>query len=189
MTNKVKTMAGQAEVGVRVLDEYDATVEVGLRTVVHGAAIERTHEGETTVELPQIDKLLATAAIARCLMTVRLRGPEIKAMRKIMGMTLADLAGRMDERTAVETVSRWEKENQPMGGYAEKLLRLLICEELREHAPGADYNASMISNLRVKDPWITDASFEVPYVHLSRIKVKEHGTTIDAWNEQLRDAA
>lgn len=181
---------GCAEVEVkraeRTLAMYDATVFVGLRTVVYDAAIERIEDdGETTVELPKLPELLASAAVSRCLLPVRLRGPEIKAMRRIMKLTLADMAKRLDEKTATETVSRWESESQPMGGYAEKLLRLLVCEEVRENAPGIEYNASMIANLKVRDPWRTDPSYEIPPVELWLLPLKERtGTIIEAWNEK-----
>src|SRR5258706_1274507 len=129
----------------RLLPEYDASKHVGLRVVVFGGAMERVDEdGEDTVELLKPDELRAAAAMLRCLTPIRLRGSEMKAMRKILDLTLADLAKRMGERTAPETISRWESEAQPMGGYAEKSLRLLICEELRESAPGIDYQAKMI---------------------------------------------
>lgn len=170
----------------RTLTMYDATVFVGLRTVVYDAAIARIEDdGETTIELPKLPELLASAAVSRCLLPVRLRGSEIKAMRRIMKLTLADLAKRLDEKTAAETVSRWESEAQPMGGYAEKLLRLLVCEELRECAPGIEYNASMIANLKVRDPWRTDPNYETPPVELWLLPLKERsGTIIEAWNEK-----
>ena len=170
----------------RTLAKYDATVFVGLRTVVYNAAIERVEEdGETTIELPKLPELLASAAVSRCLLPVRLRGPEIRAMRRIMKLTLADLAKRLDEKTATETVSRWESEAQPMGGYAEKLLRLLVCEELRENAPGIEYNASMIANLKVRDPWRVDPNYEIPPAELWLLPLKERsGTIIEAWNEK-----
>lgn len=168
----------------RALEVYDATTLVGLRTIVHNAAIEHTDEqGEVSIELPKLRELLASAAIARCLMPIRLRGWEIKAMRKIMRLTLAELAKKLDERTAVETVSRWESEAQPMGGYAEKLLRLLICEELRNDAPGVEYDASMIANLKVLDPWRSQEDYEVPYLGLTLINLKEQsGLIIEAWD-------
>src|ERR1700693_142846 len=69
----------------RILPEYDATALVGLKTLVGNAAIERVDEqGEVTVELPKQSELLAAAAVVRCLMPIRLRGSEIKAMRRIM---------------------------------------------------------------------------------------------------------
>src|ERR1700722_7647788 len=93
------------------LPVYDATVFVGLKTIVYDAAIEHVDDdGEEVIELPKMPELLASAAGARCLMPIKLRGHEIKAMRRIMKLTLADLAKKLDERTATETVSRWESE-------------------------------------------------------------------------------
>lgn len=167
----------------RVLPVYDATTLVGLCTLVHGAAIERTgDDGDVTVELPKLPELLASVAVARCLTPIRLRGSELKAIRKILQLTLGELAKCLDERTAVETVSRWESEAQPMGGYAEKLFRLMACERLQKLAPGIEYNASKISNLKVLDPWRVDANYELPCIELCLIHMKEGGEIIDAWN-------
>ena len=170
----------------RTLPEYDASVEVGLCTIVHGAAIERTDEqGEVTIELPKINELMAAAAVARCLVPIKLRGSEIRAIRKILGLTLAELANKLDERTAPETVSRWETEAQPMGGYAEKVMRLTVCEVLHKRAPGIAYNASMIAGLKVLDPWKIDPNYKPPCIQLYLIRMKEEtGSLIDAWNEK-----
>lgn len=174
------------EATTRTLDQYDATALVGLKTIVCAGAIERKDtDGETTIEVPKLRELLATVAIARCLMPIQLQGWEIKAMRKIMRLTLAQLAGKLDERTATETVSRWES-GQPMGGYAEKILRLLICEELHKEAPGISYSASMIAQLRVVDPWRVNAEYEVPAVCLQLTRVKEQsGEIVDAWDAKM----
>jgi DNA-binding transcriptional regulator YiaG len=165
------------------LDEYDATTLVGLRTFVKNAAVEhRDVDGEISIELPKLRELLATAAVIRCLMPIRLRGSEIKAIRKILKMTLTDLAKKLDDRTASETVSRWESEAQPMGGYVEKLVRLLVCETLKEEAPGIGYNGSMIANLRVLDPWRADPEYIVPTIVLELVKIKQQsGPVIEAW--------
>ncbi len=173
--------------GEKILHVYDASVHVGLRTVICNAAIERVNRetGEETIEVPKPDELRAAAAIMRCLMPIKLRGNEMKAMRKILGLTLAEMANKLDERTAAQTVSRWETEAQPMGGYAEKMLRLFICEELKEKAPGVEYNGRMIAHLRVVDPWMADSSYEVPAVDLRLIEMKEQsGSIIETWNNQ-----
>jgi len=168
----------------RVLEEYDATPLVGLRTLVHNAAIERVDEnGEETIELPLLRELLASAAVKRCIMPLRLRGSEVKAMRRILKLTLAELAKKLDERTATETVSRWESEAQPMGGYVEKLFRLIICEELTKQAPGVDYNASKIAQIKLRDPWKTTPDYKGPYIELWLIKIREQsGSVIEAWD-------
>jgi DNA-binding transcriptional regulator YiaG len=177
-------VAAVAATRENVLEQYDASHIVGLRIHVHNAAIRRVDEdGEATIELPDLQKLLASAAVARCLMPVRLKGWEIKAMRKIMQLTLAEMAERLDERTAPETVSRWESEAQPMGGFAEKILRLVICEGLHEDAPGVDYNASMIAAMHPVDPWRANPEYEVPYLNLVRVRLKEQsGSIIETWD-------
>jgi DNA-binding transcriptional regulator YiaG len=170
-----------------ILETYDATPHVGLRTIVCDAAIERVDaDGEETIELPKQRQLRASAAVVRCLTPVKLRGWEIRAMRKILGLTLADLAKKLDERTAIETVSRWESDAQPMGGYAEKILRLHVCEELRKDAPAIEYNASMITALRLSDPWKADPDYDLPPVVLTLIKLKEQssGSIIETWNDK-----
>lgn len=171
----------------KVLDAYDATVHVGLRTIVCDAAIERVDaDGEETIELPKQRELRASAAVARCLMAEKLQGPEIKAIRKIMGLTLAELAARLDERTAPETVSRWEADAQPMGAYADKVLRLVACEVLSKDAPGIEYKGEMIADLHVRDPWKAEPDYKVPYVVLHLIKLKERsGSIIETWNDRL----
>jgi DNA-binding transcriptional regulator YiaG len=166
---------------------YDASVFVGLRTIVYDAAIERIDgdEDERTIELPRLEELSSSSAIVRCLMADRLRGPEVRAMRRMMKLTLADLAKRLDEKTAVQTVSRWESEAQPMGVYVEKLLRLLVCEELRKTAPGIEYNAAKIVNLRIRDPWKINSDYQVTPVELGLVAMKQVGGNIaEVWSEK-----
>lgn len=177
---------GGTEGGVRTLPVYDATVFVGLRTTVYDAAVEHIdEEGEECIELPKMPELLASAAVVRCMMPIKLRGPEIKTMRRIMRLTLADLAKRLDERTAVETISRWETEAQPMGSYAEKLLRLIVCDELKENAPGIGYNPSTVIRLSIDDPWRTNPEYQVPPIELWLTPlIEQSGDLIEAWNEK-----
>jgi DNA-binding transcriptional regulator YiaG len=176
----------RGEASERTLDRYDASALIGLRTIVWNAAIARIDaDGERSVELPKMRELAASAAVARCLMPIRLRGAEIKAIRKIMGLTLAELAKKLGERTAPETVSRWESEAQPMGGYVEKVLRLLVCEALHKDAPGVPYDAGKIAHLRVLDPWRADETADVPALEFSIVHLKEDGEIIDAWNPKM----
>ncbi len=170
----------------KTLASYDATPHVGLRTLVCNAAIMRNEaDGEETIELPKPRELRASAAVVRCLMPIKLRGWEIKAMRKIMGLTLADLAKKLDGRAATETVSRWETDTQPMGGYAEKVFRLVVCEALRKDASGIEYGDGMIANLVIHDPWRTNAAFDLPPIVLTLIQMKEQsGSIVETWNDK-----
>ncbi len=166
---------------------YDATALTGVRALVYNAAIERVDaDGERTVELPKLSELLASAAVIRCLTPTRLRGSEIRAIRKIMKLTLNDLAKTLDNKAAPETVSRWESEAQPMGAYAEKVLRLVVCERLKEQTPGVTYNANMLANLEICDPWRSDPDYELPPIELIFARVKEQsGKIVEAWDIKL----
>ena len=177
---EICTLARKMPAQAKIIQDYDATALIGLRTRARHAAV-MCGEDDDAIELPKLDQLMATVAIVRCLMPQRLRGGEVKAMRKIMGMTLSELAQKLDEKTAVETVSRWESDTQPIGGYAEKVLRLLICEELRTKAPGVSYDGSMISHLKQVDPWRSNPDYELPIIEVELMKVKQDTCVDDTW--------
>jgi DNA-binding transcriptional regulator YiaG len=170
---------------VRNLEEHDASDLVGLRVKVLNAAQEITDESdEVSTMIPDIETLSASAAVVRCLLNVKLQGSELRAIRRIAGWTATDLAGKMGDKTSPETISRWENEKQPMGGYAEKVFRLVVCEELASKAPGVVYRAGAIANLTVIDPWRGDPSFEVPPLVFDRVKIKSDGPRlVDAWED------
>lgn len=169
-----------------VLKERDVSTIVGVRTIACDAAIERREDnGEKSVELPKLRELIASALISRCLMPIRLRGPEIKAMRKAMRMTLADLGRELGGKTAPETISRWESEAQPVGIYAEKVLRLVICENLRKDAPGISYDASKLAQMaEIVDPWENNPDYQIPHIVLTYMPMKVDHTVIEVWNER-----
>ena len=174
---------------VQLLAEYDATRNVGLRVCIHDGAIEVGEGDDAVTEILDLSQLIAAAAMARCLMPIRLRGSELKAIRKAMGLTMAEFAKRLDEKTAPETISRWESEAQPMGGYVEKLVRLVACEALTGAAPGISYNAGMIAHLMVQDPWLTNSEFEVPCMHLEYTRMKERSGNVAEVYADYKEAA
>jgi DNA-binding transcriptional regulator YiaG len=166
-----------------VLDEYDATALVGLKTIIHNAAIEHCEDDGISIEVPKLRKLMAAAAVARCLTPAKLRGGEIKAMRRILDLTIAQMAARMGARTATETVCRWETEAQPMGAYAEKVYRLLVCETLAGDAPGIEYHAAALADLAIADQ--RDAA-EEPVIHLHYIPMLQgSGAITETYNDKL----
>ena len=183
MERRAKRTGGRVHQIERVIAEYDAALLVGLKTLVLDSAIENA-DGD--IELPKTAELLAAAVMARCLRPERLRGGEIKAIRKIMGLTLRELAEKLDPRSAQETISRWESEAQPMGGYAEKVLRLLVCEELKTGAPGIAYNGEMISKLTILDPWRDNPDYNFPPIIMRFERLKTlSGGIIETWGTQL----
>ncbi len=173
-----------------VLKERDVSALIGVRTIACDAAIERKgNAGDSTVELPKLRELIASALVSRCLMPIRLRGSEMKAMRKGMRMTLGDLAKRLGGKTAPETISRWESEAQPIGSHAERVLRLVVCEELKKDAPGITYDASRLAVMNeIDDPWAANPEYEIAPIILIYMPMKVDHTVIEAWNEK-KDAA
>ena len=176
-----------------VLDRYDASHLIGLNVVVVNAA-RRTidEEGEEFIEVPRVDELAKAVAVARCLIPVRLRGAEIRAVRHILDLTGREMAKKMDDM-APETLSRWESGAQPMGGYAEKVFRLLVCEELKAETRGVRYAAKMIADMHVVDPWQVDSSWEVPPLEAELITMvledRQERELMDAWKTTERQAA
>ena len=185
-----RNMAVRTERG-GVIERYDASHLIGLNVVVMNAArCIVDDDGEEYVNVPMIDELAQAAAVARCLLPVRIKGEEMKAIRKIAGMTAKELAGRLGERTAVETVSRWENGARPMGGYVEKVFRLVICEALKDNAPGIDYGASVIAEMLVEDPLRSVDNYEVLPIEFRLVKVRVESRPLqEAWDAEIPDAA
>jgi len=178
------TLAERSQIERRhILATHDVTDLIGLHVIVIGEAVEFVDdEGVVAIEIPDIEGLSAAAAVARCLAGTRLQGAELRAIRRILGLTAGELAARLGEKTSHETISRWEHEKQPMGAYAEKVFRLVACEELKDKAPGVPYEAADLAKLIVTDPWRADPSFALPPFVFARIKLQMlNKDVIDAW--------
>ena len=72
-----------------------------------------------------------------------------------------------------------------MGGYAEKVFRLVVCDALRKEASGIEYGDGIIANLAIHDPWRVNAEYELPPIVLSLIQMKEQsGSIVETWNNK-----
>lgn len=80
--------------------------------------------GEYFVTIPAMDGLHRAIAHALVEKPGRLTHDEVRFLRKHMGLSAVDFARLIDASPA--TVSRWERGTQPMGGMAERLLRLMV---------------------------------------------------------------
>lgn len=76
--------------------------------------------------IPKIEGLLRAIAQAVIHKPTRLRGEEVRFLRKTLGWSGVDFARHMG--VAVETVSRWETDAAPIGPQADRLLRLLVAQ-------------------------------------------------------------
>lgn len=115
---------GGTEIEAVTIDHpYD---ESGLPGVtLHGISADRCLAcGSTRVRIPNIEGLHRALALFLLRKTWRLSGPEVRFLRKYIGLSGADFAKRIGAEP--ETVSRWENGKQPIGAQAERLLRLLV---------------------------------------------------------------
>jgi putative zinc finger/helix-turn-helix YgiT family protein len=99
--------------------------ESGLPNVVLvGIEVRRCQQcGEEVVSIPHIEDLHQTIAMTLIRHPGRLVPDEIRYLRKWLGWAGVDFAKHMG--VTPETVSRWES-GKPMGGTAERLLRLAV---------------------------------------------------------------
>jgi putative transcriptional regulator len=85
-------------------------------------------ESFTVPRTPDLHRLIALALIRK---PTTLTGAELKVLRKHLGYSQEDFAGRLD--IARETLSRWETDAQQMSPMAERLLRAMVA--LNDRAP------------------------------------------------------
>ena len=132
-----------------VLQEYDATAEIGLPvTLVDTVRVEIDEDGDEVIHIPQQKELIAALAMNIALDPMGLSGTELRFLREAIDMTGKDFAEAID--CSPEVLSRWENEKQPMGGYVEKVIRQLVCEEVKNAAPGVSYDPGAIPRLKIK---------------------------------------
>jgi DNA-binding transcriptional regulator YiaG len=99
--------------------------------------------------IPDMPGLARAAAMARALNPVRLRGKEVRFLRRALDMTQKECAEAMD--LSAEHVSRWENDHHGAGGASEKLVRHNVCALLhRENV--CEYDPKVIANMRFREP-------------------------------------
>ena len=125
---------------------YDATVELGIPVTLIDAV---TEDEEGTVEIPHLDMLLATAAVARVLDPAQLVGEELRFLRHVLGCTGSEFASHIDlsDKTVV---SRWENDRVRPGAYTEKVIRQLVLNLLSHRAPGVEIGDNAIPGMKIR---------------------------------------
>lgn len=79
--------------------------------------------GHRLISLPRMTELHQQLAGLIAKQRARLTGPEIRFLRKHLGWSAKDFAARIGVDPA--TVSRWENGHDPMGGTADRALRVM----------------------------------------------------------------
>jgi DNA-binding transcriptional regulator YiaG len=128
--------------------------------------------------IPDLDGLMWAAAISRALNPIRLRGREVKFMRRALDVTQAKFAEALE--IAPETVSRWENDVPGIGGMTEKVLRHYVCALLYKRAIGRPYDPEEIARMRVLD---APDGHDLPPLVMERVRVQRNRENEDAWDE------
>ena len=170
----------------KTIGRWDATALIGLSVIVIDAAIEIAEPGDEdgpSIAIPALDEFSAAAALVRCQMKQRLQGTEVATLRKIAGFRQRAMSEAIGGETAVETISRWETADKPVGTYIERLVRLAICEAVKGRAPGVVYAPGAILSLSMVK------AKRVPPVELRRVRSRAGMVVVDAAAEKVAAAA
>lgn len=140
--------------------------------------------GEEVITIPDVNGLIAAAAVARVMLPTKLNGTEIKFLRKAIGMPAKNLAEILNVRP--ETVSRWENDaTQQIGNSEEKLFRIIVGHDIKEKegeedkAPAVYYDERAILEMTINPFRVVG---DAPLLNFERIKVKINQKTQEAWD-------
>lgn len=90
--------------------------------------VRRCHDcGEQETVIPNVEGLHLALARAVAHLPVRLRGREIRFLRKHLGYSGADAAKALSVRP--ETMSRWENDKDVISPAADRFLRLMVANQ------------------------------------------------------------
>lgn len=162
-----------------VLPEHTEDLGGVVTTLRHAVLLHRCPEcGEALTEIPDMLGLVKAAALARALIPIRFSGSEIRFFRRVLDMTQPEFAEAMGIERA-ETVSRWEKGVQEIGGYADRLLRHNLCALLYKAVPAADYDPEAIARMRIR---ALGPDEKPPPIVMERVLVKRERRRTEAWD-------
>ncbi|RDV38736.1 helix-turn-helix domain-containing protein [Bradymonadaceae bacterium TMQ3] len=110
--------------------------------------------GASEVDIPRIAELNRTIARALICQRARLSGPQVRFLRKHLGLSGTDVAARMGVSKA--TVSRWESNKQHISPGHDRLLRLMVAYE----EPIENY-AEHLASVAQEDAGVTDLTINL----------------------------
>ena len=122
-------------VSVQTLPHYK-DLQIGVAVDLVNTVEEITCQNckEQQVSFPDFNGLLAAIAVARVKTPVKLKGEEIRFLRKALELTAKELALRL--YVTPETISRWENDKENMSPPVGILLRILVAKTLAGQTPG-----------------------------------------------------
>ena len=144
--------------------EHDATPEIGIPITLFDTVME---DDDGNLEIPNLDMLLATVAVARALAPIQLVGAELRFFRHVLHLTGAEFALAIDlsDKTVV---SRWENGKTRPGGFTEKVIRQLILNKLGRRAPGIEIPENAIPGMRIRQREVSEGPLPMAFCFKSR---------------------
>ena len=162
---------------MRKAREYDATVDLGIPVALIDTVLE---DDDGNVEIPSLDMLLATVAVARVLAPIQLVGPELRFLRHVLHLTGAEFADAID-LSDKSVVSRWENGKTRAGGYTEKIIRQLILNMLGHRAPGIEIPENAIPGMKIRQREVSEGP--LPMAFSFKRRSESGGQPIDCYAE------
>lgn len=89
--------------------------------------------------------LIAAVGLTRVHMPYKLFGPEIRSLRKALGLKSVEFANKID--VTAETMSRWEN-GERLSDVNERALRLVTAASLSPRAPLIDVNFDVLTSMK-----------------------------------------
>ena len=144
--------------------EHDATPEIGLPVTLFDTVQE---DEDGNLEIPNLDMLLATVAVARAVTPIQLVGAELRFLRHVLHLTGAEFAESID-LSDKSVVSRWENGKTRPGGYTEKVIRQLILNMLGPRAPGIEIPENAIPGMKIRQREASEGPLPLAFSFKSR---------------------
>ena len=157
--------------------EHDAKPEIGLPVTLIDTVQE---DDEGNLEIPNLDMLLATVAVARVLAPIQLVGAELRFLRHVLHLTGTEFADAID-LSDKSVVSRWENGKTRPGGYTEKIIRQLILNKLGPRAPGIEIPHNAIPGMKIRQREASEGPLPMAFSFKSRSE--PGGRPVDCYAE------
>jgi len=137
-----------ADVNQSVLARYEPNL--GMNIILVDAAVKRECVvcGAESIIIHDLNGLIAAVALTRVKIPMKLRGHEIRFIRKALEFTSKELCDLLSVTS--ETISRWENDKIPIGPASEKLLRLIAGHLLKDRAPLITFDPQEIIEMDIE---------------------------------------